>query len=130
VHFIYKEDIPRFQGREHGHQIAGPLEYGSGRGANIHVQFFGHQQRQRGLAETGRTKEQRMIERLFALLGGIDRDLQGFFDLGLPDEFIQTRRAQRGIGETLALQRLGRGYFRASHESDPLLFGNARQRTG
>src|SRR5207237_9065368 len=79
-----------------------------------------HQQRERGLAKSGRPEEKHMIERLVALLGRVDRDLQRLFDFRLTDELVQARRAERRIGQALVLERLGGGYFRASHSSDRL----------
>ena len=75
VHFIYKEDVARLERGEHPHEIAGRLEHGTGGGADVDAQFFGHQQRERRLAEAGRAEEQRVIERLLALLRRVDRDL-------------------------------------------------------
>src|SRR5262249_21505840 len=90
----------------------------------------GQQERQGGLAQAGGTKEQGVIERLFALLCRIDRDLQRLLDLRLADELVESRRPERRIGEPLVLERLGSRYFRASHESEPFPLGSARQRTG
>src|SRR5256885_9391174 len=106
------------------------LQHRPGRRADVHVQLFRHQQRQGGLAETGRSEEERVVEGFLALLRRVDRDLERFLDLRLADELVEARGPERDVGEPLVLERFRRGYFRASHESDPLLFGSARQRTG
>ena len=130
VHFIYKEDVARLERGEHTDEVAGTLEHGAGRRPDVHAELFGHEQRERRLAESRRAEEERVIERLLALLRRIDRDLERLFDLRLADELIEPGRPQRGVGEPLVLERVRRRYFRASHESELLLLGRARQRTG
>ena len=76
VHFIDKEDVAFLEGREHAHEIARPLQDRAGRRADVHVQLLRHQQRERGLTESRGAEEQDVIERLLALLGRIDRDLE------------------------------------------------------
>jgi hypothetical protein len=71
-----------------------------------------------------------VVERLLALFGRVDGDLERLFHFGLADELVEARGPQRSVGEALAPERLGCRYFRASHESDPRPFGSARQRTG
>ena len=129
VHFIDKEDVARLERGEHADEISGALEHGAGCGADAHAQLFCHEQRQRGLAESRRAEEERVIEGLFALLRRVDGDLERFFDLGLADEFIEPRRPECGVGEQLVLERFGRGDF-GSGERHYFFFARAIQRTG
>ena len=76
MHFIYKEDVARLEGREHADEVAGTLEHGAGRRADVHAQLLCHEQRQRRLAEPRRSEEEGVIERLLALLRCIDGDLE------------------------------------------------------
>ncbi len=121
VHFIYKEDVAVLEPGEHADQVARALEHWAGRGADVHFQLLCHEQRQRRLAESRRAEEERVVERLLALLGCVDGDLQRLLDLRLSDELVESRRPERGVGEPLVVECFGGGYFRASHE---------RQRTG
>jgi hypothetical protein len=130
VDFVDEEDVAGLEGREHSHEITGAFEHRPGGRPNVNAKLARHQQGQRRLAEAGRAEEQRVIERFLALFGGVDRDLQRFLHLRLPHEFVEPRRPQRRVGQPLILERLGGGYFRASHESDPRLFGSAFHRTG
>ena len=130
MHLVDEEDVARFQRREHTDEIARTLEYRTRRRADVDAQLFRHEQGERGLAKPGRAEEERMIQRLLALFGRVDGDLERLFDLRLADELIQARWPQRGIGQALVLERLRRRYFRASHLSDRLPLACARQRTG
>ncbi len=96
-------------------EVAGLLEHRTRRGAELHAHLAGHEHRERGLAQTGRTEEERVVERLAAPPRGVDRDLQRGLDLRLSDELVEPRRAQRRIGARLLGQRFGRRDLESLH---------------
>jgi hypothetical protein len=53
--------------------------------------------RERRLAEAGRAIEQRVVEGLVAVLGGVDGDAEVVLELGLPDELIETTRPEGDV---------------------------------
>src|SRR5438034_7744141 len=73
-----------------------------------------------------------MIQRLAPLLRRVDRDLKGFLDLCLADEFVQPRGAESGISQPLVGERFGRSDLRARAIAHAALVprGRARHRTG
>ena len=93
VDLVDEEDVVRLERGEQPHEVPGPLEHGSGGGADVDAQLLCHQQRERGLAEAGGTEKERVIERLATLFRRVDRDLEGFLYLRLADEFVEPRGA-------------------------------------
>src|ERR1022692_2801075 len=71
---------------------------------------------ERGLAETGRTMEQHVIERFASPPRRLDGDLEVFDDGPLPDIVIKTGRPQRD-GDDLFFDRLFRTDDRAARRS-------------
>src|SRR5256884_3445975 len=106
---IYEQDVPGLEGREQADQVAGALEHGSRGGADVHAELARHEQRERRLPEPRRSEEQRVVERLLALLRRVDGDLERLLDLGLADELVQARGAQRRVRDALVGERLRRG---------------------
>ena len=70
-----------------------------------HGQFVGDDGGQSGLAQSRRTVEQDVIERLAAGAGRLDGDRQVFFDFGLSDELCQPLRAQLQLKRGIVLDR-------------------------
>ena len=52
---------------------------------------------ERGLAKTGRAVEEQVVQRLVALLGGIDADPKVVLELLLADELIETPGAKGDV---------------------------------
>src|SRR5947208_4811766 len=107
--FVDEQDVPGLEGREQADQVAGALEHGSRGGADVHAELARHEQRERRLPEPRRSEEQRVVERLLALLRRVDGDLERLLDLGLADELVQARGAQRRVRDALVGERLRRG---------------------
>jgi hypothetical protein len=63
--------------------------------------------RERRLPEARRAIEQQVIERLVALLRGLDCDLEVVLQLLLPDELPQLPRPQRCIKRRVVVLRFG-----------------------
>ena len=126
VDFVDEEDVAGLQGGEHADQVAGALEHGARRDADVDAQLARHEHRQRGLAEARRAEEQGVVQRLLALLRGVDRDLQRFLHLRLADELVEPRRAQRRVADALLGEHFGGGDLGA-HDR---YVGRARHCTG
>ena len=71
------------------HQVGRALEGWSGRGNEISAHLQRHDVREGRLAESWRTAQQQVVERLMALSGGFQRDCQSPALLVLADEFVQ-----------------------------------------
>ena len=76
VDLVDEQDVAVAERGEQPHQVARPLEHRPRRGAALHAHLARHQQRERGLAESGWAEEEYVVECLTPLLGGVDRDLE------------------------------------------------------
>ena len=97
--FVDEQHVALFEIGQKCGEIAGLGDHGAGGGAEANAEFARDDLRQRGLAETGGTDEQHMIERLAALARRLDEDRQIGARLRLADEFGQQLRAQRGVAD-------------------------------
>jgi hypothetical protein len=93
VDLINKEHITGFEVGQDRDQIAGTLDGGTGRHAQIDAHLGGNDRRQRGLAESRRTVQQDVIERFPALARRFDEDRKGRFHPLLSDVLGQPLRA-------------------------------------
>ncbi len=59
-----------------------------------------------GLAEPGGAVEEEVVQRLVALLGGVDGDAEVILQLRLADELVEAPRAQRDVDLFVVLLRL------------------------
>jgi hypothetical protein len=94
---IEEEDFLGFQRGEDRGEVAFALEKGSGAGFDGDVEFVGDDLREGGLAESGGTVEQDVIESFAAGACGLDGDLDVFFDALLADVFIEPLGADAGF---------------------------------
>ena len=76
-------------------QIGGFFHHRSGGAADRNAHLVGDDARQRGLAETGRTENQGVVERLGAFARRADEDFHLLFYLLLADVLAQQQRPQR-----------------------------------
>ena len=65
---VDKEDVALLQVRQQGGQVAGLLDGGAGRDANLYAHLLRHDAGQRGFAQARRAVEQDVVHRLAALL--------------------------------------------------------------
>ena len=72
---------------------------------------------QRGLAEARRTVQEHVIERLAALPGGGNRDLQILADAVLPDVLVEPARPQPGFVLRVLVDARRRHQTIVSHQS-------------
>jgi len=89
MNLVDEQHIASFQVGQQGGQIAGSFQHRTGSRAQVHLQFVGHDVGQRCFAESGRAKDQQMVECLTAFGGGLDENLHLFVNRGLSDIFRQ-----------------------------------------
>ncbi len=89
MHLVDEQDIAFVQVGQNGRQVAGPLDGGSGRGLHGHTHLVGQDVRQRRFAH--------MVQRLAALLGGLQENLQVIAQAVLSDHLGQTLWPQGGV---------------------------------
>ena len=82
---------------QHRREVARALEHRAGGLAQVHTHLRGDDVRERGLAQTRRTEQQHVVERLAALAGRTDEDVELLACLGLADVLGQRARAQRAL---------------------------------
>src|SRR2546428_2875463 len=92
--FIDEQYVTGLQVGQDAHQVAAALQRRPGGRDDVRAHLVSDHVRQRRLAQPGRPVQQDVVERLAALLGGLDADPQAFHDLGLADAFVQRLRAE------------------------------------
>ena len=101
VDLVDKQNIIFRKVCQQSRQIPRFFDRGTARNTDIDTHLVCDNACQRGLAQTGRAIEQRMVERLPAHFGGLNVDLQIFLCLGLPDVVRHGLGAQRVFGFVL-----------------------------
>jgi hypothetical protein len=99
VDLVDEEHVARLQVGEQRGEIAGALNDRPGRQAVADAHLARDDLGQSRLAETGRTREENMVEGFAARACGRNKDPQILADLALPDEIVEGERSQRGFGE-------------------------------
>ncbi len=92
---VDEQHVALFQVGQQRGKVAGLGDDGPRGGAEADAQLARHDLGQRGLAEARRPREQHMVERIAARLGGLDEHLEVGARLLLADELAQVLRAQR-----------------------------------
>jgi len=102
VNLVDEQNVPGLEGRQHAHQVTGPLEHGSRGDPDLDAHLPRHSgARAWSLPRAGGTEEERVIERLAGgRRGGVHRDLERLFDLGLTDEIVEAGGPEGGVRET------------------------------
>ena len=98
VDLVDEEDVPRREVREERREVAGLLEHGPRRHADLRLHLAGDDVRERRLAETRRAAEEDVVERLLPLARGLQEDAERLLELRLPDELRQRARPERDLG--------------------------------
>ncbi len=99
VDLVDEEHVARLQVGEQRGEIAGALNDRPGRQAVADAHLARDDLGQRRLAETGRTREENMVEGFAARACGQNKHPQILADLALPDEIVEGERSQRGFAE-------------------------------
>ena len=95
VNFVNKKNVALLQVGEQSGQVAGFFDGGAAGAFDADAHAFGDDVGQGGFAQAGRPAEEKMIQRLAALFGGLDGDFQPFLDIVLAGELGKQGRAQR-----------------------------------
>ena len=106
---VDEEHVALFEvGNDRG-KIAGALDRGARGGAHIDLEFARDDVRQRGLAESRRSREQHVIEDFAAFSCCLDRHPEDLFEAFLANEFRKAMGAQRQVERHLLEADLRRG---------------------
>ena len=97
MNLVNEQHLSRPQRVEDCREIASTLDDRTAGRANLHPEFFRDDVGQRGLAQARRTREQDMVHRLPALLGGADVHAEVLDGATLTDVLVQVPRSQRRI---------------------------------
>ena len=95
VDFIDKEHIVGFQRGKDSRQIARLIKHRTRCNLESYAQFVGDDVAQRGLTQSRRTMEERMVERFATIFGSLNKDLEIFHHAILSAEIRKLQRAQR-----------------------------------
>ena len=93
--FVYEQHVAFLEVGEQPGEVGGLFDGRTAGGFEVRAHRPGNDIGKGGFAEAGRSVEQDMVERLAALAGGGDGDLEPFLDLRLAGEFGKERRPQR-----------------------------------
>src|SRR5699024_7834244 len=117
--FIDKKNVVRLQVGEQCSQISGAFQHRSGRLPKTDIHFVGDDVRERGLAETGRPKDQHVVQRFATRPRRRDEDVHLFAHRLLADILVQLPRAQRAVyARILALGlTIDDAFFGVFHDS-------------
>ena len=94
MNFVDEEDLPFLDGGEDAGEVELLLQHGAGGLLEADFEFLGDDAGEGGFAKAGRAVEQDVIHGLPAQAGGVNGDLQIFFEALLAGEFLQAARAQ------------------------------------
>ena len=103
MNLVDEQHVVLFEIREQRGEIAGPLEHGPRRLAQIDAELVRDDVRERGLAQTRRAEQQRVIERFAALPRGRDEDLELRLDARLADVLGEPPRPHGAIERFVVL---------------------------
>ena len=103
---VDEEHVVLLEVREDGGEVAGALDGGAGGDAHGDAHLGGDDVGERGLAEAGRAVEEQVVERLAALLGGVDGDAEVVLELLLADELVEAPGAKGDVDRLLFVLRL------------------------
>src|SRR5712692_9398416 len=103
---IDEHHVARFEIGDDGDEIARLLERRTGSRADRRLHLVRDDVREGGLAESWRAEEQNVIESLFALARGLDRDLEIGLDFLLADVLLEPARSERKLGLDLVFEGL------------------------
>ena len=108
VDLVDEEHVVALQVGQDRRQVLGLFQHRARGAAQVDAQLVGDDVAQRRLAQPRRAEQQHMVQRLGALLGRADEDLQLLARLGLAHVVGQALRAQRAL-DGLFVGRRGRG---------------------
>ncbi len=89
MNFVDKQDVPGIQVAEHGRQISRLFDHRTRRCLKGHTHFLRHDIGQGRLAQTRRTEDEGMVQRIGSLSGSLDENTHLLFNSLLADIFLQ-----------------------------------------
>ena len=107
VHLVDEQHVTVVEVREDRGEVARPLEGGAARRLEARLHLGRDDPGQARLAEAGRTGEEHVVDRLTALPGRAQHDLEVLAQAGLADELVEAPRPQRRL--LRGLDRIGGG---------------------
>jgi hypothetical protein len=106
VHLVDEQHVVLLQVRQDRGEVAGALDGGTGGDAHGDAHLGGDDVGERGLAEAGRAVEEHVVQRLVALLRGLDGDAQVVLQPLLADELAQLSGPEGSIERLFVVLRL------------------------
>ena len=94
MYLVDEEHVARLQRGEYAGQVARLVEHGAAGDLEAHAQLVGDDVGQRGLTQSRRAVQQRVVEGLAAVLGSLDEDAQVVNDADLTGEVLKAQGAQ------------------------------------
>ncbi len=130
VDLVDEEDVALAELREHGGEVAGPLDGGTGGDVDGDAHLAGDDAGQARLAETGRAGEQHVVDGLGPAAGGLEDDLEVVLQLRLPHELGQGAGPQADLGGDLGVVSRARPRDGAAPRASPCLSVEPRPGAG
>ena len=94
---VHEEDVVLAQVGEDGREVAGALDGRPGGGVQLGAHLVRDDARERGLAQTRRTRKDHVVERLVAVAGGLDEHAQVLADALLAAVVVECLGAKRAV---------------------------------
>ena len=94
VYLVDEQHIARLERCKYAGQIAGLIEHRTAGELESHAQLVGNDIAQSGLSQSRRTVQQRMVERLAAIFGSLDKHFKVLHHLLLTAEVGEAQRTQ------------------------------------
>src|SRR5205085_718262 len=107
VDLVEEQHLPALNVGEDGGEVALDRERRAGCLLKLYPQLVGDDAGQRGLAQSRRAIEQHVVQRLAARARRFNGHAEIFFDLRLPDEFLQQARPQLQFKRSIVFHRHG-----------------------
>ena len=119
MNLVDEQHVPGAEGRQHRGEVAGPLDGRAARRPNLRPHLGRHDVRQRRLPQARRAVEEDVVDRLRALLGGVDEDRQVLLDPILAGELVEPPRPNGRLERELLIRDLGGRDALDRHRSSP-----------
>lgn len=104
---VEKEDLALAQARQNRSQVTGVLDRRPARHAQRRAELVGHDHRERGLAQSGRARQEHVIGHRAAVFRALQHETELVRHPRLALELAQRRRPQRGLDRTFVGCRVG-----------------------
>ena len=108
VDLVHEEDIARLEAREDRSHVPLTLEGRARDGADPDAELLADDRRERRLTEPRGPDEEDVVQGISAPLGCLERDVQLLLDPLLPDEVVESTRAERLLDLLLVVPQFGR----------------------